>query len=270
MRKINAAILALGILAASFASCSKDDPAKELVQRFEIALSAQNAVPGMNGRNETGNAVLELFEDNSLEFSITVNDLWSADNLTAAHIHIGDILSTGGVLVGLVDGEDIAFSGDMASGTILLSAEQASSLMAQENLYVNVHSEQAPPGLVRGQIGVTIDQAYNVWMTSSVSGRNETGVAHVRVVGTTMYYMMTVADLSGTDQIVAAHIHEGATGVDGGVLVGFAVGSNADLGVVKQIDLSADQVSALGQNDLYINVHSAEAQPGLIRGQIRG
>jgi len=268
MKNLSIVILALAVM--TFTSCSKDDPSEILVESFEIALSTQNSIPGIDNRNETGNATLELYEDNSLQFTITVDGLSASDNLTAAHIHIGDILSTGGVLAGLVDGENVAFDGDKASGTIALTTEQVTSLKAKENLYINVHSELAPPGLVRGQIGVTIDQSYNIAMKSTVSGRNETGVAYLRVVGSTMHYMLAVNDLSGTDQIVASHIHEGATGVDGGVLVGFEIASNADLEVAKQIELNTDQITALSQNDLYINVHSAEEQPGLIRGQIRG
>ena len=51
-----------------------------------------------------------------------------------------------------------------------------------------------------------------------------------------MYYKLDVNGLNSSDQIVASHIHEGGTGVDGGVLVGFAIESNADLGVVKHTE----------------------------------
>ena len=96
-------------------------------------------------------------------------------------------MSTGDVEITLVDGTDITFSGNTASGTITLTAAEITTLQGSD-VYVNVHSTESPAGLVRGQIDQTIDNAYNVALSPSnavppIVGRSEEGNAYFRLVG---------------------------------------------------------------------------------------
>lgn len=269
-------ILTFSLFALALTSCSKDDDSqtkKTLLQSFDISLDNANSIPMVVGRNETGNIQMSLYDDNSLEFTITINNLSTTDGLTAAHIHTGDVVSTGSVAITLVDGSTISFSGNTATGTITLSTSQI-SILKGNNVYVNVHSTESASGLVRGQIDQTIDNAYNVALSPAneipaVMGRSETGTAYFRLVGSTMYYKTIVNDLDGTDAITAGHIHEGSSTVNGGILINLELTDNAQLDITKTIILSTTELSKINNDELYVNIHSNQVGSGLLRGQIR-
>ena len=65
----------------------------------------------------------------------------------------------------------------------------------------------------------------------------------------------------------AAHIHVGATGVAGGVVVNFDVANN---GLAGCVDADKDIIKAVRQNpsNYYVNVHNADFPPGAVRGQL--
>ena len=265
------------ILSLSFAmSCGDDDGAGAgpiQIQAFDIDLSSSNSIPTVSGRNETGNTTMNLFDDNSLEFTITINNLSSTDQLNAAHVHSGDPVSAGGVEIPLVDGTDITFSGNTASGTITLTADQISTLLGSD-VYVNVHSTEIPSGLVRGQIDKSIDNAYNVALSPSnavppIVGRSEEGNAHFRLVGSTMYFKVSMSNLDPSDAIIAGHIHEGSSTENGGVLISLDITDEAQLGVTKSVTLSSDELAKMNNDELYVNIHSTDQPSGLLRGQIR-
>lgn len=265
-------LIILGLFLVVLSGCSDDDTiAKISVEKFTVALNTSNAVPMVSDRSETGTAVLELFDDNSLDFSITVDGLSSSDALTAAHVHLGDPVSTGAVAIGLVDGTDIAFAEGMASGTLMLDETQVNQLKGKD-IYVNVHSTESPAGLVRGQIDQTIDAAYNVTLSPKnqvpTLDRNEGGLAIFRLAGSELYYSVSVSDLASSDAIVDGHIHKGAADANGEVLINLKITSDV-LGISKNETLTTEQVTSLKNDKLYVNIHSAEEQPGLLRGQIR-
>ena len=255
--------------------CNNDDDSitKILLEAFDIELNTSNSIPTVTGRSETGNITMVLFDDNSLEFTITVNNLSSTDALSASHVHTGDLVSTGSVEITLVDGSDITFSGNTASGTIILTANQISVLLGSD-VYVNVHSTDIPSGLVRGQIDKIISNAYNVALSPlnevpPITIRDEEGNAYFRLVGSTMYYKVTVTNLDKTDAISGGHIHEGSSTVNGGVLIDLGISDNAQLDVTKSITLSSDELDKVNNDELYVNIHSNQVPSGLLRGQIR-
>ncbi|WP_366184402.1 CHRD domain-containing protein [Flavobacterium ovatum] len=267
--------LMLSICALLIISCSDDDnpPAKTLTQSFNIALNNANSIPMVTGRSETGTILMSLFDDNSLEFTITINNLSATDALTTAHVHIGDVVTAGAVAITLVNGSTIKFSGNTAKGTVSLTAAEVLTLKGS-NVYVNVHSSLNPLGLVRGQIDQTIDKAYNVALSPAnelpaITGRSETGTAHFRLVGTTMYYKAIVNNLASTDAIVGGHIHEGSSTVNGGVLINLDLTSSTQLNITKTLTLSATNITKINNDALYVNIHSTQMAGGLLRGQIR-
>ncbi len=113
---------------------------------------------------------------------------------------------------------------------------------------------------------------------ATLSGANEVPPAATTATGTATFaynlhtqaltYTIQVADISN---IVAAHIHRGATGVNGPVAYGLYDGTglfdpaNPIRGVVTLS--AADQVLLMNQG-LYVNVHTTEFPSGAIRGQI--
>ena len=256
-----------------FIACKKDAavvPAT-VVKEWNIALAARNENNPPTGRTETGTAALKLMSDNSLTYTITVNGLQSGDVLNADHIHVGDVISNGSVVLGL----DPVFTGNTSSGMVAnIRTSLVDSLkMDMNELYFNVHSTQVASGLVRGQLNKTIDVASFVSLTGASEvpavTTTATGTALIRVTSDkTLYTKVIITSLETTDMIMAAHIHTGATGVNGGILVGICA-ATSDFGLNKIFTLTDAQYNSLKTDALYVNAHSVVRTGGVVRGQIR-
>jgi hypothetical protein len=259
-------------LTISLVSCGSDDdgPTVLVLETFTLNLSVENEIPAVPGRTETGTAVITIFDNNTLGFTITVNNLDAADALTAAHIHSGDLVSSGDVIIGLVNGTDISFNGNSANGTIAVTDAQIASIQGN-NVYLNVHSTNVPSGLVRAQLDQTITFSKNVVLSPAnevpvVTGRFETGWAIIRVNSDNdMYYRIIIENLSATDAITMAHIHKGDATENGEVRKALDI---TELNTSKTLTLTVDELDLITQLSSYINVHSTEVGSGLLRGQL--
>lgn len=67
----------------------------------------------------------------------------------------------------------------------------------------------------------------------------------------------------------AAHIHQGAAGKNGPVVVPFVKGKGNEWGPAPGAKLTDAQYKAFKDGDLYVNVHSKEHAGGEIRGQLK-
>lgn len=257
---------------AIFASCTPDSqyfPPRTL-KEWTIDLSAKNENPNPANRTETGTAVLQLLTDNSLRYTITVNGLQQGDQLQAAHLHTGDAITNGNVILDLAP----TFNGNTATGTVFIPrATLLDSLTSGKDIYLNVHSAAAGAGLVRGQLNTEIDFAMDVELT----GANEipavtttaTGLAMLRMTSDQKLYAKIMTNgLEADDEWKMAHIHTGTATENGPVLVGI-YSTPAEFGTAKIINLDAATINAILNNSLYVNAHSQNHPGGAIRGQIR-
>lgn len=265
-----------------FSSCKKDESPYtvpvSLLKEWSIALSAKNENPAPASRNETGTATLQLFSDNSLKYTINVSGLAASDALIAAHIHVGNVISNGGVVLGI----DPTFTGGVATGTKTnLRASLVDSLKSDANeLYFNVHSTQVASGLLRGQLNTKLEMVADV----ALSGVNEVPAITTTASGTALlrltsnkklYYRVTVTGLEASDALLASHIHRAAAGANGAIFLdlysstGGLYGSAADFGTAKVVSVDDAQIVSLKADALYLNVHSSNKPSGVIRGQIR-
>jgi len=266
-----------------FSGCSGDgddsgpsnpiEPPVTLVETFQIDLSAQYSIPANTSSNATGMATLELFSDNSLKYSITVSGMANADELTTAHIHMADLVSTGIISMTLVNGTDRTFNGNTASGSINIS-NQDKNILQGNDIYLNVHSNNYPSGLARGSIDEVIDFAMDIDLSPNnnvppLMGRGETGTTFLRLSSkSVLYYKFNVNDLDMSDELKSAHIHIGMADETGPVFQTLAI-DPSDFEVSKSFLLSeADRMTFL-TDYLYVNVHTNQEQAGLMRGQIR-
>lgn len=256
-------------------ACNDDDDdvqEPDTVKEWTLDLSTKNENPAVPSRTETGTVTLQLLADNSLKYNISVNGLAGGDALQAAHLHAGDAITNGPVILSL----DPAFTGGNATGTITgLRQSLVDSLKSDANhIYFNAHSQQVASGLVRAQLNSKVEFAMDV----ALSGTNEvppvvttaTGTAILRMTADKkLYSNVTVTNLEAIDALSMSHIHKGAAGANGDVLVGLAAAA-ADFGVVKMITLDdAAYASLKGTDALYVNVHSTLHPDGVVRGQIR-
>ncbi len=128
-------------------------------------------------------------------------------------------------------------------------------------------SDDAPlPTSVKKWDNVTISAANEV---PAPAGRTETGTLSLELLSdNSLKYNIQVNNLKAGDALVAAHIHPGNAGSNGGVLINFNptfTGGNAS-GTVT--GLRQGQVDSLLNTPVYFNVHSTQVPDGLLRAQL--
>jgi len=128
-------------------------------QNFRAHLKAAS---GVASRGQ-GQANFQLDHD-QLSFVLAVSKLAADSETTAAHIHISaDPGGNGGIFISMcgsfgpppIPVETCGGPGHPAKGSISLSEDQVAELMtaiAENRAYVNVHTNFAPGGEVRGQL----------------------------------------------------------------------------------------------------------------------
>jgi CHRD domain-containing protein len=128
-------------------------------------------------------------------------------------------------------------------------------------------SDNAPlPTSVKKWDNVTISAANEV---PAPAGRTETGTLSLELLSNnSLKYNIQVNNLTAGDALVAAHIHPGNAGTNGGVLINFNptfTGGNAS-GTVT--GLRQGQIDSLLNTPVYFNVHSNQVASGLLRAQL--
>ncbi len=272
MKSSLSCLLLIALITFSFLACTKssynnnDNPS--LIKTWTVNMNVRNELTVPAGRTDSGTAILNLYSDNSLQFQITVTNLAAGDALTASHIHSGDAVTNAAVYIPFTG----TFSGNALSGTVQLTPAQVDSIQ-NFPMYVNVHSNQAPAGIMRGQMDKNIIFAANVAM----SGANEVppvtttakGTTYLRLADdNTLFSKVIVTDLEAGDTLTAAHVHTAAAGVNGPVLIPLCEGA-VDFGVSKVSALTAATISSLLNDEVYANAHTTSHPSGIIRGQIR-
>ena len=106
-----------------------------------------------------------------------------------------------------------------------------------------------------------------------LTGDQEVPANTSTAVGTGRIMVAADGSVSGsvsapTLQGTAAHIHVGAAGVNGPVIVPLTGGPNGVWSVPDGAKLNADQLAAYKAGGLYVNIHTAEHKGGELRTQL--
>lgn len=258
------------------ASCKKDKVEDVVVtpvtlaKEYSVKVSAANEIPA-NTRTENGTGSLKIFSDNSISFNIVLSNFAVTDTIKAAHIHLGNPVNNGGVVVGFVI---TATAGTMEGKATNVRQTLVDSLKNNTaEFYVNIHTAQFPGGLARGQVGKNILQAYNV----ALSGLNETtpvittatGTAFIRInEDNKLISRIAITGLEAADTLRFAHIHIGATGLNGPVITNLA-DTKLNFETTEIRTISAGLADSIATRLVYVNVHSNFSPSGKLRGQIR-
>ncbi len=231
-------------------------------QVFAAQLSAAQEVPA-NTSNATGNGVL-AFDPVSKAF--TARLALSGMSAAAAHIHTGAIGVNGAVLFPLTETTTGSGVWVAAAGATLTDAQVES--LNSGGLYFNAHSAAFPGGEIRGQIARNVRYAKMSAaeeVPANASTATGTGTLVVDPTNRAVSGNIILAGMTAT----AAHIHLGAVGVNGAVIVPLTQTTPGNWSVPANTTFTADQLRAYKQGNLYFNAHSAAFPGGEIRGQIR-
>ena len=229
---------------------------------YAARLSAAQEVP-TNSSTATGVGLVSL---DPVTKRINARLTLTGIAATMAHIHTGNLGANGGVIFPLTQtatGSNIWVS---AADATMTDAQIAA--MKAGGLYFNVHSVAFPGGEIRAQIArnvgfASMNAAQEVPTNASIA----TGVGMLVIDPATRAASggITLAGMTAT----MAHIHLGAPGVNGGVIIGLVSAGAGVWNVPSNAVLTAEQLKAFKQGNLYFNAHSAGFPGGEIRGQIR-
>lgn len=185
----------------------------------------------------------------------------------AAHIHLGERGQPGPVIVPLC-----APCSSGASGTANLNPTVVAAIQ-DDRAYVNVHTSLNAPGEIRGQVTprASVRTAANARQErprpkGNVARARATFTATITKAGSegTIAWRLTFSRLTG--RAVAAHIHRGARGRPGPVLVPLCAPCRS--GARGTANVSAAVLDALEAGRAYVNVHTRRNAAGEVRGQI--
>jgi hypothetical protein len=255
----------------------------------------------------TGDVLLELNPAGDLiSYQLNVQNI---QNVTMAHIHIAEepggdgppavwlypsappALLKPGYFSGLLSEGDITAAnliGPLAGMTLadLLTA------IRENRAYVNVHTEQFPPGEIRGSLGaIAPEPPISAELTGAASGTDSTatGQALLKFNSTSnlISYQLIVQNI---ENVTMAHIHIAEEpGGDGPPAVWlYPSAPPAELipgpfsgllgqGSFTEVELLGplagktldDLLIAIQENRAYVNVHTEQFPPGEIRGQLQ-
>lgn len=219
------------------------------------------------GANPTGLATFHL-NKNEEKMMVKFVGTGFSGAITGAHLHYGAAGMSGGVAIDLTT----MISGNTIMGTFNpMTPVGFLDSLKMGKVYLNVHTTLNMNGEVRGQLmkadGLSFDAALDTMQeTHTVTGANPMGVGYVYTNATmdTLWYDIFADGMSGT--ITGAHIHEGAMGTSGGVLIGLnSINGNRVNGWAL---MGNGSIQKMLRGDTYVNLHTATNPNGEIRGQV--
>ena len=258
---------AAALLSLTLLSCGGGTTTPMMMTSVTLAAALsgdQEVTPTTTGGVGTGTLTLTT-PSNAVMGSISINGL----SATAAHIHQGAAGSNGPVLFGLTESSPGSGSWAVPPGTTFTQAQ--ADAFASGGLYFNAHTLENTGGDIRGQIGREVStaqmtSAQEALPNASNSSATGNGLFSFDPLTKKFSARLTVAGMTA----VAAHIHSGTVGSNGGVLFPLtqtAAGSATWVSAADAV-LTDAQVMLLNSGGLYFNAHSVAFSNGEIRGQI--
>lgn len=256
-----------------------------LAQTLGAVLTGSQEVPPC-ATSGFGNATVTFDSTRqNITVTITVSNLGSP--ITGSHIHENPAGVAGNIVIPFTPAA--SFTNGTLTGTFAVPDSALVQRIRQNpgGFYVNVHTQECPAGAVRGQLsyvgGGPVSYVAELRPQSEVppATSNAFGSAFVTLdlVNNTVAWEV---NSSGVVSPIASHIHRGAAGVAGPVIINFATtAAQIQNGHTKGFGtIEAQQTSVLQPSDLtalanpataagyYVNLHSTAFPGGEIRGQL--
>jgi len=279
--------LAVGItLTTGVAASAQVDPAHQHNQTtlYAATLAGANEVPAADPA-DSARAIIRVTGT-----QVCFAENWShLTGPTASHIHSAAAGVAGPVVVplfaGAVPTSITAVTGCTTSDAATLAAIKANPAA----FYVNIHTPLFPAGAARGQLHLLHGSSFD--MRSALEGGNflaiarsaneatptvpnGTSVAFFRINTDSVRFAFTWQNI--VEQPFAAHIHSGAAGTNGPVVVPFfAAATTAGLpptinGVAGSVTADPTVLAQIRKTPslFYFNMHTATFPAGVVRGQL--
>jgi len=188
-------------------------------------------------------------------------------NAIAAHVHVAARGVAGPVRVPLCAPCTSGMTGTSPVDATVLDAIQT------DRAYVNVHTPTNPAGEIRDQLSIVASVKTTLRAgperpkpKGKVGRARGTFTATVTKNGTSavIAWRLTFRKLSG--RAIAAHIHSGARGKAGPVIVPLCAPCKS--GAHGRVTVNASVLTALEAGRTYVNVHTPKNPNGEIRGQL--
>ena len=202
-----------------------------------------------------------------------------------SHVHIGHAGQNGGIAVSLNAQLDADLRGGTfraVDNTFSLTEEQIAALR-ERRMYINIHSLASPSGELRGQLLPDAEAYY----FANLLGSNKvpavlsagSGALALELNDRTLTVSGTFQGLEGTLFTAAAggaHLHLGYAGENGAIEISLnpTTGEDGTSAVFTAEDntfeITPQQLRALRERRLYVNIHSSAYPGGELRGQVLG
>ncbi|GAA5221878.1 CHRD domain-containing protein [Membranihabitans marinus] len=246
----------------------------------------QNPSVMTNGR---GSIILTISQDSMMTLSGTFSGLQSEFNAAiggGAHIHNGMVGSNGGVMQAIsatLDPSGLLGNFFTEDHEIPVSEDFIDALLNRE-LYINIHTVNAPSGEIRGQL---IPASSKMVFRSHLSGNNEVHLPETLASGLVMAEIMasdSVALYGSYNSMVGTlatqiaggiHIHKGMAGQNGDVILPLTntilENNSGTIPFADNVFETNDTLlTDIMNRSVYVNIHSSSYPSGEIRGQLVG
>jgi hypothetical protein len=261
-----AVVLAVAAVPAASGLVNANAQAQGTTRVFRVMLAGENETPS-GDPVATGSATIRVRAGQPrVCYQLTAHDL--SGPAAAAHIHRGAAGVAGPVVIPLRTPN----AAGKSSGCAKAARSLVKAMLAHPSkFYVNVHTAEFPAGAIRAQLAGNRTVLGTI-LHLQLKGTTEptatgTAVLRIRKDAGLVCYRLRVANV--TLPTVGAHIHKGAAGVSGPVVVPFTPpGANGtSSGCTTAATSLIDDILA-NPAGYYVNVHTKEHPAGAIRSQL--
>jgi hypothetical protein len=277
MKHLLRALLVLALLASAISSVGATGNLINLTATANGANEVNaGGVPNQGDPDGSGSATFTA-DPTTGQFcwDITVANI--ALPATITHIHRGAAGANGPVVIDLTAPN----ASGRSNGCIIVATTLINEIIGNAGgFYLNVYNAAFPAGAVRGQLVRVI---VPVVLSTSANGANEvsaagqrnqgdpdgtgSGIFTINTVSSEMCYTLAVSEIGLP--ATGAHIHSGAAGTNGPILISLNApdASGRSSGCIT---LGQDVVNGLINNPagFYLNIYNAEFPAGAVRGQL--
>lgn len=236
-------------------------------RQFFAPLTGAAEVPAVE-TGAVGMAIITVMPGESMVCSEVI--VTGAETILAGHIHRGPATGTGGVVVNL----DVTKSHSVKCQVVDPAVVGNISARPQD-FYVNVHTEAAPGGEVRGQLRLPVAGNGFYGMEATLTGDQEVpavatdGIGFANVVFHRMSGILcSSVVVDDIDVAFGSHIHAAPAGSNGGVVVSLGAIDGASRLCQRVGNDVINGFLFSGADQFYVNVHTDAAPSGELRGQL--